>query len=454
MRTLLINSALASGLVTQAQIDAAVDALKSQPDAPPAPLVAWNDEQLADQLVEDGVLTSYQAEQLKSGRTKLKLGPYLIIDWIGQGGMGQVFLAKDEIMGREVAVKVLPRDRSTPQAIENFHNEIRTQAQLDHPNIVRAYTAGHDGNVHYLVTEYVPGTDLRRLVRTQGPLTMQQATAVILQAARGLQYAHDRGFVHRDVKPGNILVTPEGTAKVSDLGLSGKFGDPENDPRSGKIVGTADYLSPEQILHPNDVGPPADVYGLGCTLYYALTGKVPFPGGTAKDKARRHCEETPWHPRRFAPDLDEELVEVIADMMEKDSAQRMLTAADVVVRMQTWAGGSGPRAVSTLTKSPWTAPPLPTEADEMDDTALGLDGGDSISHDSPSQTLQGTVPIGSSAQETSSPDMAKRPAVPSIPYLSEMDTTLQAVLIALAVAVPVSMLFGALLMFGLIKLIS
>ncbi len=144
------------------------------------------DDQLAAKLVELDVLTSYQADQLKEGRTKLNLGPYIITDWIGQGGMGQVFKAVHEMMGRESAVKVLPLNKSTPQAIVNFTREIRTQAQLDHPNLVRAYDAGHDGNVYYLVTEYVPGMDLRRLIRTQGlPLSVQQAANIILQSGAG-----------------------------------------------------------------------------------------------------------------------------------------------------------------------------------------------------------------------------------------------------------------------------
>ena len=156
-----------------------------------------SDEALAAKLVELDVLTSYQADQLKEGRTKLNLGPYIITDWIGQGGMGQVFKAVHEMMGRESAVKVLPLNKSTPQAIVNFTREIRTQAQLDHPNLVRAYDAGHDGNVYYLVTEFVPGMDLRRLIRTQTqgqPLSVQQAANMIMQAAKGLDYAHKRGL--------------------------------------------------------------------------------------------------------------------------------------------------------------------------------------------------------------------------------------------------------------------
>src|SRR6185436_16467479 len=170
-----------------------------------------------------------------------------------------------------------------------------------------------------------------------GRLTMQQSANVIMQAALALEYAHSRGLIHRDVKPGNILVTPEGLVKVSDLGLSSYINETDNDLRSGKIVGTPDYLSPEQIRTPKDITYASDIYSLGCTLYYAVCGKVPFPGGTTKEKARRHCGETPWHPRRFNPDISEEFVEVIADMMEKDPKERIQTAHEVVNRLKYFA---------------------------------------------------------------------------------------------------------------------
>ena len=321
--SVLQRSALLSGLITREQLDEAMAKAKQPEFGVPAPRVEVTDDQLARQLIELELLTPYQAEQLKAGRTKLTLGPYTITDWIAQGGMGQVFKAEHQMMGREVAIKVLPHNRSTPQAIDNFMREIRAQAVLDHDNLVRAYDAGHDGNVYYLVTEFVKGTDLRRFVRSQGPLSIPQAASIMLQAAHGLASAHEQGLIHRDIKPGNILVTPDGKAKVSDLGLAGFLQSNEYDPRSHKIVGTADYISPEQIKSPESVTPTSDIYSLGCTLYYTVTGKVPFPGGTTRDKARRHCEETPWHPRRFNPDVNEDFVDIIADMMEKDPAKRV-----------------------------------------------------------------------------------------------------------------------------------
>ncbi len=451
-KSVFCESALLSSLVTAEQIDLAISEVRAaQPREAGQDI---SDAAIADKLVEMGLLTEYQSDQLKTGRTKLNLGPYTITDWIGQGGMGQVFKAVHKMMGRESAVKVLPREKSTPEAIESFTREIRTQAQLDHANLVRAHDAGHDGNVHYLVTEYVPGTDLRQLVRRQGPLTVQQAANVIMQAAHGLQYAHEQGLIHRDVKPGNILVTPEGIAKVSDLGLSGFVQEADSDPRVGKIVGTADYLSPEQIKNPYEITAVSDIYSLGCTLYYAISGKVPFPGGTTVDKARRHCEETPWHPRRFNPEVSEEFVEVIADMMEKDPKKRVSTAAEVAVRLKPWAIEAAPLPSQQLTKSPWAPPPLPTDAEDEDlqDTFSGSDLYDDMdSASSGSQISQATSSVASSAQETR---RLRRVTPPPLPIHRRQKSSIRGILTALAVAVPLSMLLGALLALLVVMLLG
>ena len=283
------------------------------------------DQELSEKIVELGLLNAWQAKQLLDGRTKFTLGSYRIIDSLGQGGMGHVFKAEDPILKRVVAIKVLPRDKSTPEAIANFTREIQALSSLNHPKLVRAVDAGNDGNVNFLVTEYVPGSDLRKLVRRNGPLSMEAAANIISQVAEGLHHAHQQGIVHRDVKPGNVLVTPEGDAKLSDLGLAGPMysSNADQDPRYGKIVGTADYLSPDHILSPWNPVPAWDIYSLGCTLYYAVTGKVPFPGGTTSDKARAHCSLKPLDPRRLNHQLSDAFVDVVADMMAKDPAQRV-----------------------------------------------------------------------------------------------------------------------------------
>jgi len=453
-RSLFRHSAVKSGLITQQQMKAAVTSLRQNLDDRSATEIS--DEAVASYFVEQGLLTPYQVAKLKEGRTILKLGPYIITDWIAQGGMGQVFKAVHEVMGRESAVKVLPINKATADAKKNFSREVRTQATLDHPNLVRAYDAGEDGKVSYLVVEYVPGTDLRRLVRTQKRLTMQQAASVIRQAALGLEYAHNQGLIHRDVKPGNILVTPDGLAKVSDLGLAG-FVNEIDDPRAGKVVGTADYLAPEQIRTPSEVDSRIDIYSLGCTLYYAITGKVPYPGGTASAKAIRHCEETPWHPRRFNTDISEEFVEVIADMMEKDPSARTSTMREVAARLETWADESA-TVPSRVLRSPWMPPPPPTGSEEDEGAATAHETGSGVyefadvdagilessgqfSHTTESGAAQSTGRIPTAA--------AAAPRPPKLPKVTPQLSPAAAVIATLAVAAPVFTLLGAILGFAI-----
>jgi serine/threonine protein kinase len=403
--SVFIRCALASGLLTQAEIDEAIADLTREKPGRKQP---FSDEKIATKLVEMCRLNRWQAEQLRAGRTKFHLGPYQIIDSIGQGGMGQVFKAEHTIMGRVVAVKVLPRARSTADAIVNFTREIRAQAQLDHENLVRAYDAGHDGNVHFLVTEYVPGTDLRRLIRTQGRQSMNSAASIISQAARGLDHAHGRGLIHRDVKPGNVLVTPDGRTKVSDLGLAGYFNESEQtDVFGGKVVGTADYLAPEQITSPDKLSPTSDVYSLGCTLYYAVTGKVPFPGGSPREKARAHCTLPPLDPRRLNPDLSDDFVEVIADMMAKKPEHRVQNGPDVADRLAPWVSAALPASAGD---APLTAPLPPHLAggrghggSNVADTEpyfLVQPAEDPSQTESPSQLSLGTNPISAAGDET------------------------------------------------------
>jgi serine/threonine protein kinase len=403
-KSLFQQSALASGLVTQEELDEAAALARQRGKLGKAP----SDEHLAAQLIEMGRINRWQAEQLREGRTTFTLGPYQIIDSIGQGGMGQVFKAEHSIMGRVVAVKVLPRSKSTPEAIASFTREIRTQAQLDHQNLVRAYDAGHDRNVHFLVTEYVPGTDLRRLIRRQGRLSMQVAASIITEAARGLGYAHSRGLIHRDVKPGNLLVTPEGHTKVSDLGLAGYFDDSDQtDSRGGKVVGTADYLAPEQITDPDRLTPAADIYALGCTLYYAVTGKVPFPGGAARDKARAHCQLPPLDPRRLTPDLSDEFVDVIADMMAKNPEDRIQTGAEVIARLAPWGRGEESVPVAEYANVVPIAAPAHTEPRRrppppVSDTEPNflMQPTEEPGQESPSQMSMGTLPMVAEGEET------------------------------------------------------
>lgn len=454
--------------MTEEQIEEAVAALLAEPPPPKGRGASGGadelrDDHIAQKMVELNRITQYQADQLLNGRTRFNLGKYVITDFIGRGGMGDVFKGEHEMMGREVAIKVLTRHRSTPEAEENFQREIRLQAKLDHPNLVRAYDAGHDGNVYYLVVEYVPGTDLRRLVRTQGKLDMQQAATVIMHAAKGLHHAHRQGLIHRDVKPGNLLVTPQGLTKVSDLGLAGFMDEGQNDPRAGKIVGTADYISPEVFKSPGNVTPASDIYSLGCTLYYAVTGKVPYPGGSTREKLERHCHGTPLHPHRFNESVTEEFVEVIADMMEKDPDKRIPSAAEVASRLAVWARGEGPLPAHMRTSSSWAPPPLPAGAEEIEDTdefeatAFEISAAESSAHSAAGQQVaghnsQGTSPL--SGQETTGSGTLPPPHAESGGTQPPAFSMWTYVMIAAGVIVPVALCLGAAAMYILLRILG
>ena len=326
---------LASGLVTAAELDAAEVVARERLAGSPATPEQF-DKAVAKALVERGTLTPFQARELLAGRTRFRLGQYTVIDEIGRGGMGQVFKAEHALMGRHVAVKVLPRAKATPESEAAFRREMRILGRLDHENVVRAFDAGYDAQVYYLVTEFVPGVDLRRHVRKHGPLDEVSAASVFTQVARALDFAHAQGLVHRDVKPGNILVMDDGRVKLLDLGLAGSTLETEALQLGKKVVGTMDYIAPEQIRSVDDAGPPADIYALGCSMYFALTGEVPFPGGSRNEKMRRHLTETAEPLHRRAPHLSQQLCHVVEAMMAKSVADRIGSAAEVIQRLSRW----------------------------------------------------------------------------------------------------------------------
>lgn len=409
--SVLCNAALASGLLSQQQIDDALAGLRARNAGSAVAAEPITDEMLGQRLVDLGYLNRWQVEQLKEGRTKFNLGPYRIVNAIGQGGMGHVFKAEHKLLGRIEAIKVLPKSKCTPEAVAAFQREIRAQAQLDHPNLVRVTYADYEGDTYFFVTEYVPGTDLRKLVRRNGPLSYPIAATIISQAAEGLHYAHRRGLVHRDVKPGNLLVTPDGRTKMTDLGLAWFLMEElEGVPHTGKasLVGTADYLAPEAIRQPDKIVPVSDVYSLGCTLYYAVTGKVPFPGGNTADKIRRHLDEIPLNPLHFNPDLPPGFCDAIAAMMDKNPDTRTPTAAAVVELLRPWCDETATKHLVEVTPSgsgiffrggQQAPPPVAAALDEtasfvLDDMefAPGIE--------SPSQISQRTVSVASETEDT------------------------------------------------------
>jgi serine/threonine protein kinase len=298
---------------------------------------------LAVQLIRGGLLTPFQARFLLVGkwRNLLLAGKYKLLELIGAGGMGNVYRAEHIFMRRKVAVKVLPTHLTEyPSAIQRFYREARAVAALDHPNIVRAHDVDREGHLHFIVMEYVDGISLQELVKQHGPLPWGRAVHYICQAAAGLQHAHEAGWVHRDVKPGNMLVDRQNAIKILDLGLARLF-DNENDQltkqHEGKtLLGTADYLAPEQALS-GEVDIRSDIYSLGCSLYYLLAGHPPFPKGTTSQKLLAHQMEQPTPIREIRFEISVGLAAVLERMMEKAPDHRYSTPAEVLEELLPYA---------------------------------------------------------------------------------------------------------------------
>lgn len=308
--------------------------------------------QLASQLVTEGKLTSYQASALLKGEPDLLIDKYLILDLIDVGGMGMVFKAIHRTMSRVVALKMISQQAlASEDQIRRFKREVRVAATLEHPNIVRAYDADEAHGVNFLVMEYVRGDNLSRIVRNQGPLSLSQAVDCLRQAATGLQHAHVRGIVHRDIKPGNLLLDKEGTVKILDLGLahiddtiqlqpSGSETTDEGSGRpfisqselttAGAILGTASFMAPEQSLDAHLVDLRSDIYSLGCTFYYLLTGEAPYSGNTIFKVFVQHREAEIPSLKVQRPDVPSSVVDLFRKMVAKKPEDRFQSAGELL----------------------------------------------------------------------------------------------------------------------------
>jgi len=301
---------------------------------------------VARRLVEAELITRWQADKLLEGRHKgFFLGKYKLLGHLGTGGMSSVYLAEHVLMQRLVAIKILPKNRVEDSSyLARFHREAQAAAALDHRNIVRAYDVDNDGSIHYIVMEYIDGRDLQEIVKEDGPLGYFDAAEYIRQTAEGLAHAHQAGLIHRDVKPANLLVDPKNVIKLLDLGLA-RFTD------DGKasltvaydenVLGTADYLAPEQALDSHGVDARADIYGLGCSLYYLLTGHPPFVGGTLPQRLMMHQKQPPPNIFLERPDAPRDLVEICLTMMAKKPKQRYQSSAEVAEVLTRWLVANG-----------------------------------------------------------------------------------------------------------------
>ena len=298
--------------------------------------------QVADLLVARQLLTRWQADKLLQGRNKgFHLGKYRLLSHLGTGGMSAVYLAEHRLMRRRVAIKVLPKASARGAShLERFHKEAQAVAALDHRNIVRAYDVDQEGDIHFLVMEYVSGRSLQDIVASEGPFQPIPAAEYIRQAAEGLNQAHKSNLVHRDIKPANLLLDDRGTIKVLDLGLV-RFFDERDDSsitrrHDEKVLGTADYLSPEQALDSHSVDVRSDVYSLGCTFFFLLAGHPPFSEGTLAARLLAHQTKEPPSLAEIAPQVPAGLVAIVRRMMAKRPEDRFQSAREVAQVLAEW----------------------------------------------------------------------------------------------------------------------
>jgi serine/threonine protein kinase len=342
---------------------------------------------LVDYLIEIQWLTEYQGQLLESDRWgELAIGPYVVLDRLGEGGVSEVFKAWDTNRGRAAALKVL-RQHLTDQtaAIREFQRELQTVTRLAHPNIIKTFDAEQVGALHYFAMEFVEGVDLNRHVRESGPLPVAQACDYIRQVAQGLQHAHQLGLVHRDIKPANLFLVhppaPAGTSpvrrapdpivKILDWGLARLRPDSAEgaadlaidvDAEKGMLIGTADYIAPEQAADPCLVDIRADIYSLGCTLYFLLAGQPPFPGTSLMHKLLQHQEAERPRVQDVRPDVPDDLAAVVQRMMARRAEDRFAIPLLVVGALRHFvsAGGSParPPAAAGVVSRPGTSPRL------------------------------------------------------------------------------------------------
>ena len=288
-----------------------------------------------------------------------RLGHFELLKYVGGGGMGKVFCALDTRLARSVALKILsPEHAADRETVLRFQNEAQSAARLDHDNIARVYYVGEDRGLHYIVFEFIEGVNVRDLVESKGPLPLAEAVSYTLQVADALAHAAQRNVVHRDIKPSNLLITPAGQAKLIDMGLARLR---EVDAAaadltaSGVTLGTFDYISPEQARDPRNADVRSDIYSLGCTFFFMLTGRPPFLGGTMLQKLLQHQADQPPDLCQFRPDLPEDVNRILRKMLAKDPGRRYSSPLELVNDLLWVARASGLRPAAPGGRT-WTVP--------------------------------------------------------------------------------------------------
>jgi phosphate ABC transporter phosphate-binding protein len=378
-------------------------------------------EALAGRLVQSGKLTPYQAVALLEGRpADLQIGAYEVLDLLGKGAMGTVYKARHRTMKRVVAVKVLAREVAQSGTFaQRFQREVETLAHLSHPNIIMAFDAGEDAAGPYLVMEFVQGRDLASEVKQDGQLDVADALACALQAARGLAYAHDQGLVHRDVKPANLMRDARGGVKVADLGLA-RIINPqaaESDSsltQAGTIVGTVDYMAPEQALDSSTIDRRADIYSLGCTLFYLLTGRPMYAGTSLLDLLLQHRDVAPPALAEVRADVPDFVSAIYFRMVAKKPGDRYATMHEVAEAFQ--SAGRTLAALGLASQAPRPALAADTSlADSVSDLASARQvTATGSAHPAPAATVAGYAPSAPMPKPAPSPahEQARLPIVP------------------------------------------
>ena len=300
----------------------------------------------ANSMVEDGLVTDFQAEQYLLGKWRgFTIGKYKLLERVGVGGMGQVFLCEHMYMKRRVAIKVLPPAKAEqPAALGRFYREARAAGSLEHPNIVRTHDIDQDGNLHFIVMEYVDGSNLLDMVKKFGPMDTRRACHYMRQVAVGLDFAFRSGIIHRDIKPGNILIDRRGVAKILDMGLA-RFYKDQTDMLTVKyddkiVLGTADYVAPEQVANSHTVDIRADIYAMGASFYFLLAGHPAFPSGSVSQKLLWHRTKDPTPIRQIRPEVPEGIAAILAKMLAKDPNARYQTPIEIVADLERYATGT------------------------------------------------------------------------------------------------------------------
>ncbi len=327
-------------LATQEEVDACIARAKELAEEE-------NQETLADVMVARGVVTERQIER---ARTEIEasrgqqIPGYQMLKKLGAGAMATVFMARQISLDRIVAIKVLPRRLSeNTEYVERFYKEGKAAAKLNHANIVQAFDVGEAGGYHYFVMEYVKGHTLYDELAGGKVFEEDEALRIIIQIARALEHAHEQGLIHRDVKPKNIMMTPEGVAKLADMGLARAARDEQTaQAEAGRAFGTPYYISPEQIRGEMDIDFRADIYSLGATLYHLVTGRVPFDGPTPVAVMQKHLKEALVPPDHINTKLSAGLGEVVEVMMAKDRSRRYASTSDLLVDLGAIASGQSP----------------------------------------------------------------------------------------------------------------